>query len=434
MTFFKVAASLLVLLIAQVSSSQAGKPSKQLPPSAFKLISVQVSGTKRYKPEDVARGCGLQLGQTVHDDDFKYAVGRLGETGAFADVTYSFDYSPEGTRLTLKVKDAEHFAPARFENLVWFSDQELLERLHAEVPLFNGELPVTGPLADDVSQALQLLMDEKKIAAQVNYVRIAQGDGPTEAFVYSVAGPRILIQHVEFSGASLAEFPALEAAGKKLRGAEYERSAMRQQENKSFLSIFLARGYLKATLGDPVAKVSQSDQDEVLVEVTFPVDPGPQYNLTGFEISGSKVIPADLLRQAVQVKVSQPADAVEISKDAENMKSLYGMKGYMDATIRIEPELDDSQHTARYRFIIREGDIFKMGDLEILGVDSHTKDRLQNNWTLLTGDTYNSGYTRRFVSQALQEVLKTGEWDTDIQETLDRKDKTVDVILRFIAK
>jgi hypothetical protein len=74
-----------------------------------------------------------------------------------------------------------------------------------------------------------------------------------------------------------------------------------------------------------------------------------------------------------------------------------------------------------------------MGDLEILGVESHTKDRLRNNWTLLTGDTYNSGYTRRFVSQALKDVLK-GEWKSDIQETLDRKDKTVDVTLRFDAK
>jgi outer membrane protein assembly factor BamA len=82
---------------------------------------------------------------------------------------------------------------------------------------------------------------------------------------------------------------------------------------------------------------------------------------------------------------------------------------------------------------IHEGNIFKMGELEILGVDSRTKDRLQNNWTLMSGDTYNAAYTRRFVNQALKDVLTTGEWTTDIQETVDRKDKTVDVTLRFIA-
>jgi outer membrane protein assembly factor BamA len=431
---FRALPLVFLLLVGGTSPAQRQKTSKELPPSAFKLITVQVSGTRRYKPEDVIRASGLQLGQTVHEDDFKDAARRLGQSGAFTSVAYSFDYSPEGTKLELQVKDAEHFAPVRFENLVWFSDQELLQKLHAEVPLFNGELPVTGPLPDDVTQALQAMVDAKKIAAQVNCVRVAHGDGPTEAFAFSVTGPRILIHDVDFSGASSAELPTLEAAGRKLRGAEYERSALRLEENKSFLPVFLEGGYLKATFGEPEAKVAQSDQDEVLVDLTFPVEPGPQYRLTALEIDGNRVISTDAIRKLIQTQLGQPADAIQINKDAESVNGLYGTKGYMDATVRTEPKLDDSHHTVRYRYVIREGDIYQMGDLEILGVDSRTKDRLQNNWTLLTGDTYNSGYTRRFVSQALKEVLTTGEWDTDIQETLDRKGKTVDVTLRFVAK
>jgi outer membrane protein assembly factor BamA len=130
----------------------------------------------------------------------------------------------------------------------------------------------------------------------------------------------------------------------------------------------------------------------------------------------------------------QPADAVQFGKDADSIKALYGSRGYMDASVQTTPELDNASHTVAYRLIIHEGEIFKMGELEILGVDPRTKDRLQNNWTLLSGDTYNSAYTRRFVSQALKDVLTTGEWTSDIQETVDRKDKTVDVTLRFIAR
>jgi outer membrane protein insertion porin family len=432
--FFRALPLVLLLLFAEISPAQTSKTSKELPPSAFRLISVQVTGTQRYKPEDVARAAGLQLGQTVHEDDFRDAARRLGETGAFTNVAYSFEYSPDGTKLELQVKDAQHFAPARFENLVWFSDQELLAKLHAQVPLFDGQLPITGKLPDDVAEALQAMVDEKKIAAQVEYVRVAHEDGPTEGFAFSVSGPRIVIQNVEFSGTDAAELPALAAAAKKLRGAEYGRSALRQQEDKNFLPVFLERGYLKATFGNPEAKVAQNDQDETLVDVTFPVDPGPQYKLTSLLILGNRVMPSEALRQAIHARLGQPADAVELSKDVDGIKSLYGARGYVDAAVRNEPELDDSQHTVRYRLTIREGDVYKMGDLEILGLHSRTKDLLQNNWTLLTGDTYNASYTRRFVAQALKDVLNTGEWDTDIQETLDRKDKTVDVTLHFIAK
>lgn len=422
-----------LLLLATASPAQTHKTSKELPVSAFKLISIQVSGTERYKPDDVMRASGLQLGQTVHEEEFKDAARRLADSKAFSDVAYSFEYSPEGTKLELKVKDAQHFAPARFENLVWFSDQELLEKLHAQVPLFNGQLPITGKLPDDVAEALQAMVDERKIAAQVDYVRMEHEDGPTEAFVYSVSGPRILIRDIEFSGATAGELPALEAAAKQLRGTEYVRSKLRLQEDKTLLPAFLQLGYLHAAFGDPEPMVVQNDPDETLVDVAFAVDPGAQYKLTNLEIAGNKAVAADTLRNLIQLRLGQPADAVELAKDVESMKALYGTKGYMDAAVQVQPAIDESQHTVKYVLSIKEGDIYKMGDLEIVGVDAYTKDRLQNNWTLLTGDTYNSGYTRRFVSQALAQVLK-GEWRSDIHETLDRKDKTVDVTLRFDAK
>ena len=396
-------------------------------------MSVEVSGTERYTSEDVARATELKLGQTVHEDDFRDAARRLGDTGAFSDVAYSFEYAPEGTKLKLQVKDAERFVPARFENLVWFSDQELLEKLHAQVPLFKGQLPATGRLVDDVSQALQALVDDQKIPARVDYLPVAKGDGPIEAFAFSASGPRIGIRNVEFSGANMADFPMLQDAAKQLRGAEYVRSALREQADKNLLPALLQRGYLHATFAEPEAKVVQSEENEIEVDVTFPVDPGPQYKVTAIVISGNKSLPADTIRKLIQTKLDQPADAVQLGHDADNIKSVYGTHGYVDAKVEVAPELDDSQRTVKYHLTISEGDVFKMGDLEILGLGSQAKDRLQNNWTLLSGDIYNAAYTRRFVSQALQDVLK-GDWKSDIQENLDRKDKTVDVTLRFSQK
>ena len=428
-----VVPAILIFLTAAVSPSQIRKSSKELPPSAFKLIAVQVSGIQRYKADDVIRASGLRIGETVHDDDFKDAARKLGQTGAFTGVAYSFDYAPEGTKLTLKVKEAEHFAPAKFENFVWFSDQELFDKIHGLVPLFDGEMPITGPLPDDVSQALQAILDEKKIPAQIDYVRVAHEDGPTEAFDYSATGPRVVIANVAFTGAEMTELSALESSGKALRGTEYGRSKLLQQEDRIFLPVFLQCGYLKAHFGEAAAKISQSEENEILVDVTFAVDPGPQYNLKTVILEGYKAIPLETLNHAIHLQLGQPADAVQLGRDADGIKALYGGRGYVDASVQATPELDNASHTVTYRLTIHEGDIFKMGELEILGVDARTKDRLQNNWTLMSGDTYNAAYTRRFVNQALKDVLTTGEWSPDIQETLDRKDKTVDVTLRFIA-
>jgi len=421
-------------LWAAVAAGQSRAASKPLPPRAFQLIAVKVSGTERYKPEDVIRATGLELGRTVGEDNFKDAARVLGDTGAFTSVAYQFEYSPEGTQLELQVQDAQQFAPARFDNLVWFSDQELGEKLHARVPLFRGQLPVTGKLSDDVSEALQELVDERKIPGRVDYIRIAQGDGPTEAFVYSVTGPHITVGNVEFSGAAATELPPLEAAGKKLAGAEYTRSALRTQEDKNFLPIYLEQGYLKAHFGEPEARVVANDANDTRVDITLPVVPGKRYKLTSIEFSGNQVVPQAVLRNLVHLPSDQPANARQLADDVEGMKQLYETRGYMDVRIDSVAEINELEGSVGYLLNFKEGEVYRMGDLEILGVNSRTRVQLQNSWTLHSGDTYDPGYTRRFVAQALKQFLTPGEWSSNIQETRNHKDKTLDVTLRFDPK
>jgi len=407
---------------------------KDLPPSAFKLISIKTTGTKRYKSEEIIAATGLQIGQTVSEDDFKKAARLLGETGAFGDVLYSFQYSAEGTKLDLQVQDAERFVPAHFDNLVWFSDQELFDQLHAQVPLFQGQLPVAGDLADQVSNALQALLILHKVPGQADYLRSAHEDGPIEAFVFSVVGPQIHIRKIAFAGAGESELPLLETAAKKLQGADFSRSMLRSQEDKGFLPIYLERGYLKAAFGDAQAKVVEDSPQETIVDVTFPVDSGRQFKLTEIEIGGYKSFSAETLRALMHAQLGQLANAVQLDTDIEAMKKLYGTRGYMAVSIQPDPETDDANSTVKYRLRIHEGDVYSMGDLEIRGLDSRTTARLEDSWRLRGGDTYDSSYAKRFLEQADKEISLLADWNVSVRESLNRGEKTVDVTLRFNPK
>src|SRR2546430_16151993 len=121
------------------------------PPSTFKLISINVTGTKRYTPAEIIAATGLHLGQTVSESDFKRVSQQLGETGAFSDVAYTYQYSAPGTKLDFQLADTTQFLPVRFDNFVWFSDQELVEKLQSVVFLFHVQLPESGTLFAQVS-------------------------------------------------------------------------------------------------------------------------------------------------------------------------------------------------------------------------------------------------------------------------------------------
>jgi outer membrane protein assembly factor BamA len=295
--------------------------------------------------------------------------------------------------------------------------------------LFNGELPVNGNLAEQVSNALQSLLIERGVQGEANYLKVAQQDGPVTGFSFSVTGPTILIRNVVFNGAADEELPALESAARKVSRVEYSRSALRAQAEKDFLPIYLARGYLKAKFSDAQPSVVQSTPVEALVDVTFNVSPGLQYKAGTVEWSGNKAFPADLLGPMLNLRPGQPVDAVRLDKDLKAVQDVYGTKGYLAVSIRPIARMDDEHATANYQLQVEEGEVYVMGELDIEGVDSRTTPHLVENWKLRAGDTYDSSYPQRFYKESA-DLLPGTNWKMTVHQSLNR-DKSVDVTLRF---
>src|SRR5271154_6160463 len=154
--------------VAQVQPP-AGKAAGAMPPASYKLVAVTVTGSKRFTSEEVAAASGLPIGTIAHEDDFKKAARQLGESGAFGSIAFTYSYSAAGTKLEFQVTDADKFFPARFTDFVWFTDEDLLHKVHERIPLFKGELPADGRLPDQVSDVLQAMLVENGVPGHVEY-------------------------------------------------------------------------------------------------------------------------------------------------------------------------------------------------------------------------------------------------------------------------
>ena len=256
--------------------AQVHRKSVDMPQSARKLIEIKTSGTQRYGHDEIVAASGLRIGDSVTDDDFKKAAQRLGETGVFSDVAYGFSYSPLGTKLDLQLADAQKFVPVRFENFVWFTDEELGKELRNRVPLFRGEVPVAGTLLELLNDALQALLLEKNLPGRVDYMRMAPMDGgDIQALNFTVQDVKITIQGVKFLGPASGEETLLVEASKKLLGTDYVRDQVVGFGEKEWLPVYLQRGYLKAHFGDAVPQVTHQEGTSTVVELSVPVQPGP---------------------------------------------------------------------------------------------------------------------------------------------------------------
>jgi outer membrane protein insertion porin family len=425
---------------AQSTSSQ--KPLAQMPASARQLIAIRVTGSKRFPEEAIAAATGLQMGAPVNDDDFKKAARRLGDMGVFTDIAYSFSYSSAGTKLELRVTDAEKFLPARFEDFVWFSDAELRQRVKQHAPLFDGELPLYGRLADEVSDVLQAMLVENSIPGHVEYLRTGKPDGPIESINYRVNDVLIQVRNIEFTGAAAADVPALEAAGRRLPDHEYSRTRLNLLVQRQLLPVYYARGYLKAQFGEPQPKVvkqpaaetEDGPRNQTVVDVTFAVTPGRQYKLKRLEWSGNHQFPTDTLQKMVRAEPDQPANTIRVADNLKDVQKLYGSRGFITATIKLEAEFDDDAGTVSFRLDVSEGYVYHMGELEFRGLDNSLTAKLRNAWKIRPGEVYNSTYLSEYLPAANHLLPPALDWDVAPHVTANVRDKTVDVDLIYSVR
>jgi outer membrane protein assembly factor BamA len=434
---------LLLCLGSSVSAAvQTQKPISQMPASARQLIGIKVTGSKRFAEQDIVAATGLQLGTPVNEDDFKRAARRLGDTGVFTDITYSYSYSSAGTKLEFHVVDADKFVPVRFEDFVWFSDADLLHRIKEHAPLFDGELPLSGRLPEEVSDVLQAMLVEKSIPGHVEYERVGKSDGPVQAILYRVADVLIQIRDVEFVGAGEAELPALTAASKRVFEREYSRTVLRSLIEKQLLPVYYSRGYLKASFGDPQPKVvkqpsasnDQGPRNLTIVDVSFPVTPGQQYKLKSLQWSGNEAIPTDTLAKMVRLEPGQAANMVRLGDSLSEIQKLYGSKGFVTASITPQPSFDETAGSVAITLEVKEGPVFHMGDLEFRGLDNGLTAKLRNAWKIRPGEVYNSTYLSEYLPAAQRLLPPTLDWEVSPHVTANVKDKTVDVDLIYSAK
>jgi outer membrane protein assembly factor BamA len=433
----------LVLIVLTLSAwSQVARPGQPDNFTPRKLLAIDVTGGQKFKPSDVVAATGLTIGMTAGEDEFRRAAQRLGDSGAFTDVTYSYSYSDAGAKLTLEVKDADDFVPARFDDFVGFSDDELRARIKDRLPLFDGTLPASGKLAAHVSDVLQGMLIEKHIPGHVTYDRmVEETGGKVQAILYSVEGVSILIRKALVSGAAAPELPRLQAEVDRLRGTDYKRSALQSAGEKLLLPILHERGYVNASVAisppQLVTAPDDSSDDKArtsFVDVEFVVSPELQYRLAGVEWLGNKTIPTDKLNSQLRGRTGELANTVELAADLNRVRDTYGSIGYIRAVIKAVSRVDDAAGTVIYSLDVTENERFNMGELEIRGVDRTQEARIREAWKLRRGEVYDAGYLKTFLVEAVKLLPTTVDWTTTHHVTANVREQTVDVELDFIAQ
>ncbi len=103
-----------------------------------KLESIKITGSTKYRSEQIAPATGLSPGATITKYDLQRGADRLAQLGLFATVQYRFASEDTGVRAEYQVTDAPT-VPVWFDNFPWFTDDELTRGAQARCPTLRRD-------------------------------------------------------------------------------------------------------------------------------------------------------------------------------------------------------------------------------------------------------------------------------------------------------
>lgn len=139
---------------------------------------------------------------------------------------------------------------------------------------------------------------------------------------------------------------------------------------------------------------------------------------------------AELQRIAnIQSKDIANFDDVKASQDKIYVR--YRAKGYLKATSRVDRNIDDKAHVVDLVITMDPGPQYRMGKLEIDGLDINSEPAIRKIWTVRTGAPYQPDYPDSFLNDVRAQGLFDNLGKTRAEINIDENTHIVAVTLHF---
>ena len=389
---------------------EESKPPEPSPaPAAPKtpvLGKIEFSGLQRCDQGTAVNALGLQLGAVLDQKQLNAATKRLGDTGYFSDVNYSYREVDGQMVAQFNVTEFEWDIQCIFDNFIWFAPQELREAVRKQIPGFEGAVADHVAFPKKIKAALEELLRSRGIQREVDFI-IGVGDSDAHGsriqkqLVFVSTGAPMPVCKVSFPGASAALGKQMQAEVKPIMNLEYSGRQFAQHIENTLLPIYRRRGYLQAKFGAVSAQLDAGANKKCKggVNLSAQVVEGAVYKLGKFEWVGNQALEVETIQDLFRMKAGATADGAKIDKGLNAIKTAYLKQGYLDLKTTVKTDFDESAGVANYHIVMDEGKPYQMGEVLIKNASEDEEKRIRGKWQMVQGAVFNVEYVKGFVKK-----------------------------------
>lgn len=358
--------------------------------------SIEVKGLKRIEEGAIKSKITQKTGEPLSSEKTTNDIKSIYKMGYFDDVRVEIEPLEGGVKLIYLIKEKPTIIRIDFHGNEELDDSKLKEK----ITITPNSIADTVLIQDNADKLHAFYEEEGYWLSKIVPVVKKISDDEVSLTYQIEEGPKVKIKSIIIEGNKAFSKKEIKKVMKTderwlfsfVTSSGYYKKETMNYDIEKIRDLYFNNGYIKVAVADPKIQLTE---DKKGMLITIMISEGDQYRISPIEIAGNKVFSEDELREKIQSSSKNIFSREILRKDVAAITEMYSEKGY--ALVTIFPDLlpDDASKQVKITFKIDEGDIYRIGRIEISG-NIRTRDKvIRREVRLDEGDIFNSTLLKR---------------------------------------
>ena len=393
---------------------------------------IEIRGNKKIENETVSGKIKSKIGNPFSEEVVQQDIKKLYSIGYFDDIRTEIEPFEGGLKLIFIFKEKPTIVSIDFQGNEEFKADALKEK----ITLTPGAIASPSLITDNVNKVISFYQSEGYWDAKVIPVTREISDEAVALTFQVTEGDKAVIKTITIAGNKALSAKMIKKAMKtKERGlfSFLTNSGIYNKEEieidiERIKELYHSKGYISASVSEPEVTFN-SDKTKIYVKIS--VSEGSQYKVGEFGIKGNTVFSIPDILKSVETASGKIFNKTALREDIDKILALYSEKGYARADVDPLINVDNEAKIANITLSIIEGDIYRVGKIEISG-NTKTRDKvIRREVRLDEGNIFNS----KLLTRSYQRINNLDYFETaNITSTPRAEKKLIDLNINVKEK
>ncbi len=357
---------------------------------------LEIRGNKKIEAETISGKIKSKIGEPFSEENVQQDIKELYRIGYFDDIRTEIEPFEGGLKLLFIFKEKPTIVSIDFQGNEEFKTDDLKEK----ITITPGAIANPSLMTDNVNKVVSFYQSEGYWNAKVIPVTREISDEAVALTFQVTEGDKAVIKTITITGNKSLSAKMIKKVMKTkerwflsfLTNSGIYSKEESEIDIERIRELYHSKGYISASISEP--EVTFSD-DKTKIYIKIAVSEGSQYKVGEFGIKGNTVFSTPELLKSAETASGKIFNKTALREDIDKILVLYSEKGYAMADVDPLINVDNEGKAANITLSIIEGDIFRVGRIEISG-NTKTRDKvIRREVRLDEGDIFNSKLLKR---------------------------------------